>query len=420
MRINARIPGLIMLAAVACLPGQAQAGGFQIGEMGVRAMGMANAFTAVADDPSAQWYNPAGAAFLDGTRVAAGGDLVLVPGMKFSTNALNPAHPSSATTKSKTLFVPHLYLSHAFADKPLAAGIGVNSPFGLETDWPENGPFAISNTFSQIRMVSLNPNVSWKINDHLAIAAGADYFRVLKVRLDNAVQRMSGKGDGWGGNLALLYRDDRLRLGLSYRSRVRVDINNGTAVGGPALARLGALRAVGASGAVSTRVVFPDQLNAGIAYAPNERWLVSLDVDWVNWRTFDNLDFHYAPSTLSTAITGGTNFRTLPERWKATIAIRAGARWNYTPKLQLRAGYTFDPTPVSNQYYSPGIPDRDRHLFSIGAGYAVNSRLTLDAAYMFAYFVNRDQTASTGTDAVRNGHYSGNVHLFSASATYRF
>ncbi len=402
------------------VPASAAAGGFQIGEMGVKAMGMANAFTAIADDPSAQWYNPAGSAFQQGTHLTAGGDVIIVPSLHFTTNNLNPAHPASTSMKSKTLFAPHVYLSHALNAMPLTVGLGINSPFGLESDWPANGPFAISNTFSKIRMLNINPNIAWRINDRLAIAGGADYYRVMDVRLDNTVQMMKGSGDGWGGNIALLYRDDRYSIGLSYRSRVRVDINDGIATGGPALAVLGAPWAVGATGAVRTRVVFPDQLNFGIAWRLDDRWRVSLDVDWVNWKTFDNLDFHYAPSLLSTAITGGTNFRTIPERWHATTAIRAGLEWDATRQLAIRAGYTFDPTPVKNTHYSPGIPDRNRHLFSIGAGYQPTANLTFDAAYMFVYFVNRNQTASTGTDAVRNGHYSGNVHLISASMSYAF
>ena len=400
---------------------QAHAGGFQIGEQGTKAMGMGNAFTAIADDPSAQWYNPAGSSFQSGTQIMTGADIIIVPNLDFSTNALNPAHPARTSMKSKVLGVPHFYVSHSFENSPITLGVGVNSPFGLETDWPGNSPFATSNTFSQIKLVNVNPNISWKINEHLAIAAGFDYVRLLKVRLNNSAQLLEGSGaDGWGGNVALLYRNDMIRFGVSYRSRVSLDINNGTVIGGPALAALGAPGAVGATGIASTKVVLPDQVDVGFAYMPNEDWMLSLDIDWVNWSTFDNLDFHYAPSALATALTGGTNFRTLPENWSSTIAIRAGVEWKYSPDISLRGGYTYDPTPVDDRFFNPGIPDRDRHLFTVGLGYDVNQSLTLDMAYMFVYFVDRNQVASTGTNAVRNGNYSGNVHIVSGSLVYRF
>jgi len=170
---------------MALMSAQANASGFQVGEMATRAMGMSNAFTAVADDPSSQWYNPAGSAFLPGTQLMTGGDLVLVPSMKFTTNASNPAHPASASSKSKVIGIPHFYLTHSLENAPLTFGIGVNSPFGLETDWPGTSPFATSNTFSQLKTVNVNPNISWRISDHLAVAVGVDYVKLLKVRLNN-------------------------------------------------------------------------------------------------------------------------------------------------------------------------------------------------------------------------------------------
>ncbi|MDX8406262.1 MAG: outer membrane protein transport protein [Mariprofundus sp.] len=398
----------------------ASAGGFQIGEQGSGAMGVGNAFTAVANDPSAQWFNPAGSAFQSGTQVMAGGEVIIVPPLKFTSNTSNPSYPSSASMKSKTLVVPHLYVSHALADSPITLGLGVNSPFGLESDWPSTSPFATSNTFSQIKTINFNPNVTWKINDNLAIAVGVDYVLLDKVRLNNSAQLLEGKGDGWGGNVALMYRNDQFSFGISYRSSVKLAINNGTVIGGPALALLGAPGAVGARGTASTQVVLPDQVNAGLAFEPMENVTLSVDVDWVNWKTFDNLDFRYAPSAVATALTGGTNFRTLKENWKATVAFRAGAEWRYTEDMRLRAGYTFDPTPVDDRYYTPGIPDRDRHLFTAGLGYDFSDAVTVDLAYMFVYFVDRNQTLSTGTDAVRNGTYSGDVHILAGSAVYRF
>jgi len=412
------------LFAVSALMGlmslQAHASGFQIGEQGTKAMGMGNAFTAVADDPSAQWFNPAGSAFQPGTQIMSGGDIIIIPSTDFTTNAQNPANPATTSTKSRVIGVPHFYVSHGFENSPLTLGLGINSPFGLETDWPANSPFATSNTFSQIKTVNVNPNITWRINNNLAIAAGFDYVRLLKVRLNNTAQLLEGKGDGWGGNVALLYRNNQFRFGVSYRTRVKLDIKNGTVIGGPALATLGNPQAVGAVGTARTKLVLPDQLNVGLAYMPNEDWILSLDIDWVNWKTFDNLDFHYAPSVVASALTGGTNFRTQRENWSAQFAVRVGAQWQFTPDISLRGGYTFDPTPVSDPFFTPGIPDRDRHLITVGAGYNVNKSLTLDFAYMFVYFVDLNQTASTGTNAVRNGNYSGSAHIVSSSLVYRF
>jgi long-chain fatty acid transport protein len=48
------------------------AGGFQINEHSARAMGMAGAFTGLANDASAVYFNPAGITQLSGTNFLAG------------------------------------------------------------------------------------------------------------------------------------------------------------------------------------------------------------------------------------------------------------------------------------------------------------------------------------------------------------
>jgi len=156
-------------------------------------------------------------------------------------------------------------------------------------------------------------------------------------------------------------------------------------------------------------------------------------VDWVNWKTFDAIDVQYASaayrgslSALQGAVlapvTGATH---LPENWKATVAFRVGAEWKYASNMRARFGYVFDPTPIRDADFTPAIPGNDRHIFSVGYGYDFNKKATLDLAYAFVYFQDRNQTASPGTplgapDSVKNGNYQSNVHIVAASLSYRF
>ena len=63
--------------------------GFHVHEQGIKAMGMGNAFTAQADDPSALFYNPAGIAFQEGTQISLGTLIINVPETKFSGTVHN-------------------------------------------------------------------------------------------------------------------------------------------------------------------------------------------------------------------------------------------------------------------------------------------------------------------------------------------
>ena len=128
----------------------AQAGGYQIPEAGIKAMGMANAFTAVADDASALWYNPAGLAFAKSGQVIAGGVLI-APNMRHTSNA-----GVGTSAKNDLALVPHLYISDIQEDTGIAWGLGVNAPFGTKMEWPTTAPFAANALFGNLEGLIIN------------------------------------------------------------------------------------------------------------------------------------------------------------------------------------------------------------------------------------------------------------------------
>ncbi len=399
-----------LMPALLALPGMAQAGGFFIPEQGVRATGMANAFSAIADDASANWYNPAALAF-QANNLSANLEL-LAPVNQFATGGV------TYTAKRKLFVAPQLYASwKPKAGLPLTIGLGVNAPFGLSTDWTDSGaPFsrvtagANSVTFSQIEAIHTNLNASWRINDHLSLAAGGSWYRATKVHLDNALLQVKGDGDGFGGNLALFYRNDALSLGVSYRSRVKIDIT-GLAVG---LSPLPA-RYVGMSGGAKTSITLPDLLMIGAAWRPNEAWTLSAQADWTNWKTFDRIVLNFDPSALN-IVTGAQKI--VPENWKAVVTWRLGAEWRFMPGKRLRFGYVNDPTPTNNADLSPRLPGNDRQLVTLGYGMDLGKAMTLDFAYAYVWLKTRQlTTANTG---LYNGTYKSWVHILSAGVNWRF
>lgn len=419
------------LAVCLLASSSATAGGFQIGEMATRASGMASAFTAVADDASAAWHNPAGVAFTEGGQMMLGSDLIVVPGTSFTSNTSNSEHPAATSSSDKVAGISHAYFSYHDPGSSFGYSFGLNAPFGLETDWPADAgnPFNGKSTFSRINMIAVNPSISYKISDHLAIAAGVDYFNLYRVDLNNTAQLLKADGDGWGGNAAILYRGDALGFGVNYRSRVWADLS-GTAISQGALATT--FNAGSSSG--TTSITLPDQVNVGLAYRPVKEWLLSLDIDWVNWKTYDQTVIHYdsvsylaALNDFRAALGGSAVTQTvIPNNWKATVAIRAGAEWAYAPNMHARVGYIFDPSPINDVDFSPSVPGNDRHLISMGYSYAFSNASIVDFAYAFVYITKRNQTASPVGDLsgapndVKNGLYKSTAHIAALSWRYHF
>ena len=378
------------------------ASGFAVKDQGAKSMSLANTFTGVSDDATAAWYNPAALVFQDGISIT-GGAQVVMPTVDYTRNGV------AYSMDKKTHVIPFGYLSYNLEDSPLAFGLAVNAPFGLSTDWTNSGagfdPTKGGITFSAIKMINVNPSVVYQINENLSFAAGVMYFDVTSVAFDNTVVRQHGVGTGWGGNAAIFYKGETFNAGLTYRSRVKVDVA-GTATA------IGALAAAGSTSVVSG-VTFPDMVSGGVSFHSGEDLLVSAQVDWVNWKTFDQLTFTRGKALGSLPIRSTT-----PERWKAITSFSLGAEWLFQKDMHLRAGYAFDPRVVSAAEFSPRAVDNDKHFFTLGYGQDFSAG-TLNLAYGYILVPKLNQTASTAVSN-RNGTYKANIHILSADYSLHF
>ena len=152
-----------------------------------------------------------------------------------------------------------------------------------------------------------------------------------------------------------------------------------------------------------------------LAYKPNDQLTLEFDAEWTGWSSFDKLDIHFDNPQLS-----AFNNKPSPKNWKDVWAFKLGAQYALNKKLDLRAGYAFDESPIPDSTLGPDLPDTDRHNLSFGMGLH-NDFATLDLAYMWVKFVdrtsnNQDNALLTG----QNGTFKSDAHLFGASVTVKF
>ena len=85
----------------------------------------------------------------------------------------------------------------------------------------------------------------------------------------------------------------------------------------------------------------------------------------------------------------------------------------------VRTGLTWDQSPTNNTNRSPRIPTGDRTIFSLGAGYAVNENLTIDAAYSYL----KEESVKVHDQNALNEYsakYENSANGFAVGATYKF
>jgi len=350
---------------------------------------------------------------------------IIVPKIDFTSNSSNTVLGAGVTGSSdrKNFVIPHFHVTFTDPKMGVSYGLSVTSPFGLETDWsfspiasPPAGTFNTlrTTTFSRIEMVNVNPNVAFKITDHISIGAGFDYVYIKDVDFNTSFLTQNGDGDGWGGNVGLMYKSDLFSAGVSYRTQVAVRIT-GTATS-----------TTGISTALAY-VKLPDTVNGGFTFHPTDTLTISAEADWTDWAKFDQLAFNY--STALSLVPGSLppiTSSVTPEEWHPTVVAKVGIEWKAQPDLRLRVGYNYDPSPVNDKNFTPAIPVNDRHIFSVVAGYDFTKALTVDVAYIYVKQKDINQTASTGPaalgnpQAIRNGRYESSAHLFGLSANYKF
>lgn len=401
--------------------GKLFASGFQINEHGARAMAMAGAFTAIANDPTAIFYNPAGLSYLSGTHFYGGATLI-----KPISSFRGPS-PSIDEWKMKDLlFNPvNIYVTHQFMDN-LTLGIGLNNPYGLGTEWDENwiGKYLAIKT--EIRTFFFYASVGYKLSDEFSIGAGPIYaIGDVTINRKNSLSpfdadatiNLTGDASAVGFTAGLLYKPlDEFSVGLSYRSEVKFDFEGKADVSAP-----DQLLPIIPQGNVKAPLTTPQNITLGLAYFPSEELTVSADLQYIGWSSYDKLEITF---TDEKDANGKPYVSSSLRDYDNAMIARVGFEYKLLEPFTLRAGLLYDSNPVKDERLDPTLPDSDRLGFNIGFGYKITENLAVDVAYLFLRFNERKidnslESYSSGS-AYFNGVYNSTAHLLGIDLAYNF
>lgn len=465
--------------ALATLPlifmsSQAFSAGFAIIEHSASGMGTAFAgAAAVGEDASTIWFNPAGMSLLDDRAMVSQALHIIVPSSNFTNkhSRVNPVLTGGNVDAAQSFltgeggdggtvaFVPNLYYVKPINDK-LRVGLGVNAPFGLEITYDDDWIGRYHATNSEMLTLNINPSVSYKASDRLTLGAGVSgqYIHVkLGTKIDSGaacrsaaaaansgtllaqcLARFPKVGDSstdsnievegddfsFGFNVGLLFKaTDRTRLGLSYRSSVKHDLE-----GDAEFKVNNALADIRTSATTNLQQVFqadrlkdrpitagvdlPESASLSVAHKVNNKIELLADATWTKWSNFEELRI------LDTA---GATVGVTPEEWEDVWRFSAGGSYKYNDHLTLRTGVAYDESPVPGpKLRTPRLPGNERTWLSFGANYKVNKKMDIDVGYAHLFL---DDTPIDNTD--HNGYnvsgvYDSDVNIFSTQVNYKF
>ncbi len=390
------------------------ASGFALPEQGAKAISMSNAFTAVADDASALFYNPAGITQLDGINFNLGATL-LMPKSTWKHNS------DSAESKDSYPVSPQFNFVYKVMPK-LAFGLGVSAPFAAKIEWADGWAGSELIEIMNFQSVDISPTIAYEVVKGLTFALTYDLGiaavelrkRVKLSSSDYMLVQMGSDGQtlGHGFKASLFYKWNDLRTGLvfkygkSYHFEGNADFDVSNPIFNPSKP---------SDQKMSVNLTLPMELIWGISYKVLPELLLSFDAQYTMWSSYDELRFKFTKEEFTDENGAPSKESIIKKDWKDVLALRFGLEYKVMPELSLRAGYTYDFNPVPDETLDPSLPDNDRHIVGLGVGYNIKNMIQLDLAYSYVVFTERK---SSNEELL--GTYNTHVNIVSFTAGFNF
>jgi len=425
------------------LSSMSYAAGFAIIEQSVTGLGRAFAGSAaVAEDASTIFFNPAGLTYLSHSEFATGLNFInpesdfTNEGSTIPSSLGGTAITGSGDDGGKLGIVPNLYYAHRLNDR-MVAGVGVNAPFGLVTEYDDNWVGRYHAIKSDLKTININPSLAFKTTVKLSLGFGIT-LHYIELELTQAVdfgavcaaasvgacaapQAHDGKAKitaddwSWGYNLGLIFQaTDATRVGLAYRSKISHHLEG---KGSFDIPDNGAVQSVAsgagfANGDIDGKVTLPESASLAIHHQINDKWAVMGDASWTRWSRFQVLAIN---STDSDRLNSSKD-----EKWNNNMRYGLGLTYIHNDTWTFRGGVAYEETPVSDQYRTPRIPDENRKWLAMGASYKYSDNITLDAGYTHIFLNDPTINDTDNNGYTVKGEYDSSVDILAIQMRWLF
>ena len=411
---------ILLSCMIFTTPLAAQAAGFALIEQS--GSGMGNAFaggSAIAEDASTVYFNPAGMTYIEGTQLFGALHLIK-PNAEFNNNGSLPGGGKllggSGGDAGDLAFVPNIYFKTDLNDS-IKLGIGINAPFGLKTEYDNGWIGRFQALKSEVKTVNINPAIAFKLNDQLSLGFGvsamwaqATLTRALNLGAAESDVHIKGEDWGYGYNLGAIYQaTPDTRFGLAYRSKVDQHLEGDAKFGTPLAANNTSIKA---------NIALPETLSLSAFSRLNDTWDVMGDITWTHWNRFKQLTIFRS----SGALLSNTN-----ENWDNSMRYSIGVNYHYGDSIKLRGGLAYDEEAVNDDFRTARIPGNDKKWLSLGAGWKVTPSSNIDVGYSHLFIssakIDDNQTAAIvgppGNGRL-TGNYDSSVDILSMQYTHNF
>ncbi|MEG1611525.1 MAG: outer membrane protein transport protein [Alistipes sp.] len=247
------------------------------------------------------------------------------------------------------------------------------------------------------------------------------------------------KGDAkvaFGVNIGILYDiNEEWSLGFSYRSRMNMKATKGTAeliyrdatvagilaqvnqasVAGGGTAVIPALN----EGTFTAELPMPTNLTWGVSFRPTPKWEFAVDLQWVGWSAYENLNVVFNEPELKLEDINSV------KNYNNTLIFRFGSQYRANDWLTARMGMYVDESPVRSDYLNPETPSMTKMAFTAGLSLRPTQYMSIDLSYGYIASADPERTGSypyeiQGVSKPFSGNYRLHAHTFSVGLGFAF
>lgn len=403
---------------LACAAQFALAEGYQVNTISARQQGMGSTGVAMRLGAESQLFNPAALAFSDKTLDVSGAFTAVSAHASATSDGVEYKTDNDISTPLNVAAAFRIYDN-------FYGGVMLYTPYGSGINWGTHWPGAVLNQKVTIKCFTLQPTLSWRLLPNLSVGAGA-MVTWGNVNLDKglmagaSINRLMGalgypessmyapeaapasvnlRGHSKiavGFNVGALWEiNPKWSVGLSYRSKMKMKVDKGTAAvsySGAAQEMLAPVLDNISKTNFAAALPCPYVLVAGVAFKPVPELTLAFDAQLNGWHTYKSLDITFAGLPEMT--------QSLTKNYRNAMTYHLGAQWATTERLDLRAGLMIDTNPCDKNHYNPETPGQTRIIPSVGFSFRPIKNFSIDFAFTYVQGLGIDGATGRYDDFV--------------------
>jgi long-chain fatty acid transport protein len=400
-------------------------------EIGTDNIGLANAGAAArAQGPATLASNVAGMAWLPGTQITAGAQ-VLHGNLDFELDENTNVTGGNSGNAMEWAPGGSLFVTREL-DHGWSVGFASYGDFGLNLDYEDSwsGRYFLQN--GELLGMSLMPALAYRLNEQWAFGVG---LRAFYANLDSQLavnnnplgllERPDGQLKyqdhdwGYGANLGVIYAPHPgTRVGLSYTSEIDIDFEDGLDLQGVGPVATQVLRDRGILDAdTQIDMHVPQTLTLSLYHQLDEQWALLASANWQDWSRFGEVGVDLDSSKPRSA--------TLDANYQDTWHLSVGAQFRFDPRWLWNVGIGYDSSPVDDDDRSLTVPMTENWRFGTGLTYGLDAQTDLNLSYELVWLgdmsISQEKSLPLNAPQRVSGEFDDAwIQALGANATWRF